>query len=694
MAGRTLRKNLSSGLHPGLAEALNIVKQGPLKKKSKGVVPRWQERYFVLQSGELKYYQNAVEAQNKTLAGSGDASRGYMRLVAVSYALSSNEKAIDNFGRDDGWEFMLKLKDSSEVYFRARDEQEAAIWVEAINEVVGIAEDKAAALEVHHRTEEMRADDTRGYQMLSQPERPVANSAQSQNQNQNKSSHDQNLPFTSSAQRSPPGPSLTLNQGNGINVQQIAQLIGQMQQLNDSNNSQGKGAQQGSGVQKRSNDQLNQALKIMGAGGGNNNSVFTTEPSEHLTFQLYKGVQARSTLKITNTSNSKIAFRIRTTNAERYIVRPNQGMIALGQAFLVNVIMRENSVTELGSGHEENIVFQIQDRFLIQTAGVTDGFFEQVLAKPSACDKSTALALMWTLQPKEALSNGLLQCECTIGGEAGGRAGEADGDGDGVYNRDGDIPRGGGGAGGKGSKEYASLQKKYEKLKAFKEQIRLVVGNFEEERDALELALRAQEEATERARHCLEQSLHILELYHDSKESSAGGGPPNHRIEQSVKRILASRHPSTTHGGMEAGNMHSESASHAITLLNSPRTMEALSQPPYAWTSAVSGGRQQNQEDGQHQQKQHQQNHHQHHQRHQQNQHQHHQHNYQYQEQQHQDQLQQQYQHNHEHHEGGDTRGYSTFQSNGGDALPAARGSAPTVFLAAGSPIPRRPDML
>ena len=94
MAGRALRRNLSSRqLHPALSTQLEITKQGPLKKKSKGVVPRWQERYFVLSKGELKYYNSTAHATSMALAGTEGGSRGHVRMVVVKYALTANHKA-------------------------------------------------------------------------------------------------------------------------------------------------------------------------------------------------------------------------------------------------------------------------------------------------------------------------------------------------------------------------------------------------------------------------------------------------------------------------------------------------------------------------------------------------------------------------------------------------------------------------
>ena len=83
-----------------------------------------------------------------------------------------------------------------------------------------------------------------------------------------------------------------------------------------------------------------------------------------------------------------------------------------------------------------------------------------------------------------------------------------------------------------------SLQKKCDKLLAFKEQTREMVYQLVADKEELHEALREQQQETNRARQCLEQCLNILELYHDSKKD---GGHPNQRIEESVERILASR---------------------------------------------------------------------------------------------------------------------------------------------------------
>ena len=48
-----------------------IVKQGSLKKRSSGLVKRWQERYFTLQGHYLKYYADINKIQ-KDLKGTID----------------------------------------------------------------------------------------------------------------------------------------------------------------------------------------------------------------------------------------------------------------------------------------------------------------------------------------------------------------------------------------------------------------------------------------------------------------------------------------------------------------------------------------------------------------------------------------------------------------------------------------------
>lgn len=55
-------------------------------------------------------------------------------------------------------------------------------------------------------------------------------------------------------------------------------------------------------------------------------------PEDILTFNLQKDATTRTTLRITNTSLTKVAFKVKTTQPQVYYVRPNQSILDVGQS--------------------------------------------------------------------------------------------------------------------------------------------------------------------------------------------------------------------------------------------------------------------------------------------------------------------------------------------------------------------------
>ena len=51
-----------------------------------------------------------------------------------------------------------------------------------------------------------------------------------------------------------------------------------------------------------------------------------------LTFTLQRDTSTKTTLRITNTSSTRIAFKVKTTQPTVYYVRPNQSLLDVGQS--------------------------------------------------------------------------------------------------------------------------------------------------------------------------------------------------------------------------------------------------------------------------------------------------------------------------------------------------------------------------
>ena len=64
------------------------------------------------------------------------------------------------------------------------------------------------------------------------------------------------------------------------------------------------------------------------------------EPNEYLTFKFIPGTNISTNIFLKNSSDSNIAFKVKTTAPKAYFVRPNQGVLAPGEQKEINVIMQ------------------------------------------------------------------------------------------------------------------------------------------------------------------------------------------------------------------------------------------------------------------------------------------------------------------------------------------------------------------
>ena len=107
-------------------------------------------------------------------------------------------------------------------------------------------------------------------------------------------------------------------------------------------------------------------------------------------------VRCYMTLKHTGKVNSHIAFKVKTTQPRRYLVRPNQGVVAPNQSETVTIILVEKdkqallqSFDRLGQGALDHS----KDKFLVQSCVVTEDFAtKHKLDKPSGENAGKSLA--------------------------------------------------------------------------------------------------------------------------------------------------------------------------------------------------------------------------------------------------------------------------------------------------------------
>jgi len=94
-------------------------------------------------------------------------------------------------------------------------------------------------------------------------------------------------------------------------------------------------------------------------------SFLDIKPSHELRFKgPFKDEVSSSSLKVTNTSDKKITFKIKTTAPKRYCVRPNQGVLTAGAAANIAVMLQPFNYDPA----EKN-----KHKFMVQTMFLPDG---------------------------------------------------------------------------------------------------------------------------------------------------------------------------------------------------------------------------------------------------------------------------------------------------------------------------------
>lgn len=88
-------------------------------------------------------------------------------------------------------------------------------------------------------------------------------------------------------------------------------------------------------------------------------SFLRIEPSESLTFSGSGGPQSTATIQCTNTTNSYVAIKVKTTAPKSYFVRPSLSTINPGETQVLTVFRQESTGSE--------------DRFMIQSVAVAQG---------------------------------------------------------------------------------------------------------------------------------------------------------------------------------------------------------------------------------------------------------------------------------------------------------------------------------
>lgn len=109
-------------------------------------------------------------------------------------------------------------------------------------------------------------------------------------------------------------------------------------------------------------------------------TLLLLEPQSELHFYLsYSDETARCTMTLRHpgTNDDYIAFKVKTTQPRRYLVRPNQGLVAPGSSETVAILLVDKDKQALVKSYEslgQSALDHAKDKFLVQTCVVNSAF--------------------------------------------------------------------------------------------------------------------------------------------------------------------------------------------------------------------------------------------------------------------------------------------------------------------------------
>lgn len=147
------------------------------------------------------------------------------------------------------------------------------------------------------------------------------------------------------------------------------------------------------------------------ASGMTSNPVVIT-PEDEIRFPLVDSTAPTATLNLKNESDAEVMFKVKTTKPMRYLVRPNQGLMKRGGSETIVVILQQRENDELlrQTASERSAV---TDKFLVQTAAITNETFESVNRK-SGREHTEELTQMWANASRRSVHNKKLRCKFEI----------------------------------------------------------------------------------------------------------------------------------------------------------------------------------------------------------------------------------------------------------------------------------------
>jgi hypothetical protein len=129
--------------------------------------------------------------------------------------------------------------------------------------------------------------------------------------------------------------------------------------------------------------------------------VTTDPPASFLVFNLAPHSSPSAVVCVTNAASSAVAFKVKTTDKSRYLIKPNQKILEPGKSVRVHLAIRMKSCNTLlhdafeSSRSDE----RTKDKFLVQTLQIDPIFYEAV--KSDSSTLHTKLQELWEKAAKE-----------------------------------------------------------------------------------------------------------------------------------------------------------------------------------------------------------------------------------------------------------------------------------------------------
>lgn len=142
-------------------------------------------------------------------------------------------------------------------------------------------------------------------------------------------------------------------------------------------------------------------------------------PDEALTILVSEHDTAQSILRIKNHTPENIAFKVKTTTPERYLVKPNHGLIRQGRDAEIAIIVVQTKKKEILTKAILNGRIDCNDKFLIQSAGV-DALLTDNLESKTSHELTDAITLLLGNIDKRKLRAKKLPVEMQVVGPAKG----------------------------------------------------------------------------------------------------------------------------------------------------------------------------------------------------------------------------------------------------------------------------------